>query len=171
MMKLVPSCVIAISLSIVIGCSRDPALTTPPPERWSSDFFAVTIDIPNGWKQTDMNVAGDTHDRRDQLIAAFMNPDEGCLYVLRIERDGLIEALPMVDYVAAVRRQFEAQPAYRFRQSDQVSLHGVLFERLQFAVAADGKNSVMDVCLFRDGEHLITIQMSRPDDGTASPEL
>lgn len=60
----------------VSSCRPQTKVTESAVKEWKSNFLNVSVQLPNGWRATDLNTPGDKHDRVDQTVAAFLHKEE-----------------------------------------------------------------------------------------------
>ena len=131
--QLTTVCIVSV-VAIAGGCRPQEPIAESSVKEWKSNYFNVSVELPNGWRATHMNTPGDTYDRADQAVAAFLNKAKLCTYIVRIEPDAPLDQLSMDAYLPAVKAQFESQPGYTLLDHDQINFHNGVFERLHFAL-------------------------------------
>lgn len=105
----VSALVVACKTVLVGGCGSH---TTPTPGQWQSQHFDVSTLIPDGWRQTYIAAPGDTFDRPDNVVMAFVNDPGPYGYIIKLEKDVPLDRLSMERYLNANCNQYTSHPAY-----------------------------------------------------------
>jgi hypothetical protein len=145
-----------------IGCKSETASTKVSNDDWKSQHFDVSASMPIGWRTSHISSPGDTYDRPDGLVAAFLNDSGPFSYIIRVENDSPLEQLSINDYLAAVKSQYQSHPAYTFVDESDLDFHGHVFHRFRFKVTGNKGPNGVPIWIYRDGTHLVTIQMTFP---------
>ena len=145
------------------GYSGTASSDKPVPSQWKSENFDVSAMLPAGWRTASyINTPGDTYDRPDRVLVAFMNKSGPYSYIIRMENDVPLDVLATEDWIEAVRHQHEEHPGCELIDEADIDFHSCRFHRFRYRFLGGKGPSAMCIHLHRNGTRSVSIQMTFP---------
>lgn len=161
-LHLVAVYVIGSTLFLAGGCGSDSASS---PTQWRSKHFDVSVLIADGWRKTHISSPGDTFDRPDEVMVAFVNDAGPYGYIIKLEKDIPLDQISMKTYLDVNRKQYISHPAYELIDETDLDFHGQKFHRFRLAVDGSKGPALMYAYIFRNGRTLVSVQLTFPSSG------
>jgi hypothetical protein len=140
-------------------------------KQWRSKHLDISAILSDGWRTTHVASPGDTYDRPNELLAAFLNTYGPYSYIIKVEEDVPLDQLSLEDYLTANRNQYTSQPAYELIDETDLNFHGHQYHRFRLKVAGTKGANSMYAHIFRNGHRLISVQWTFPISGGGAIEV